>query len=445
MEPEPTYKSNIMNIIKSFYHISQPVSQDVFLYTNFKDGKHILLSKEVHNLLEKGDQGIHDLYLMYPEISQKLYEEGFLIKKDINDLDEIKSRREKTTSGRDMYHVIVNPTLDCNLSCWYCYEHKIAGSAMSDETVNAVCLNFESHFKAHPYKLLKLSFFGGEPFLRQETIKKIVEYANYFCLYNDIGLLLDFTSNGVLITESMLHFLKDYSCMFQITLDGNHEQHNKIKFTKSNGIDAFLTTINNIHRIQNNISNSLVHVRINFDSTTLNGFDEILERIIDLDRKRTKIILKKIWQVDSDIVSSDLINDTLNKLFDHNFQVDYYSQGGICFADRENQATINYDGNVFKCTTITDFNKENALGYIMHDSGEIIWVNDKIAYLHDKKIQNRCLECVMLPYCGGPCRRKVSGIDESGCFLDDINTTVEEFARIQFKIKLTNRQIFSDK
>lgn len=95
MEPEPTYKSNIMNIIKSFYHISQPVSQDVFLYTNFKDGKHILLSKEVHNLLEKGDQGIHDLYLMYPEISQKLYEEGFLIKKDINELDEIKSRREK--------------------------------------------------------------------------------------------------------------------------------------------------------------------------------------------------------------------------------------------------------------------------------------------------------------------------------------------------------------
>lgn len=81
--------------------------------------------------------------------------------------------------------------------------------------------------------------------------------------------------------------------MFQITLDGNHEQHNKIKFTKSNGIDAFLTTINNIHRIQNNISNSLVHVRINFDSTTLNGFDEILERIIDLDRKRTKIILKR--------------------------------------------------------------------------------------------------------------------------------------------------------
>lgn len=81
--------------------------------------------------------------------------------------------------------------------------------------------------------------------------------------------------------------------MFQITLDGNKEQHNRIKKPRYGDPDSFAMTINNIHRIQETIQNSFVAVRINFDGETLNRFDEILEKLDDLDRKRTKIILKK--------------------------------------------------------------------------------------------------------------------------------------------------------
>lgn len=99
--------------------------------------------------------------------------------------------------------------------------------------------------------------------------------------------------------------------LFQITLDGNREQHNKIKHPKSSTFDAFSATVNNIRNILDHIKLSYVAVRINFDQDTLKDFDSILEELQPLDRKRTKIILKKVWQVDVDNISQALVLSTM--------------------------------------------------------------------------------------------------------------------------------------
>lgn len=258
---------------------------------------------------------------------------------------------------------------------------------MNAETADAVIKNIIFHFNESPFSLLKLSFFGGEPFLRPLIIKRIIKEANVFCKKNNIKLLLDFTTNGTLCGSSMISFLRNYVCSFQITLDGNKEQHNKIKFTKSKNTDTFSLTIKNIHNIEKEIKNSYVAVRINFDKYTLENFEDILSSLKDLDRLKTKIILKRIWQVNSNEISKSLISQCLTKLFENKFVVDYYSQGGICFADRLNQALINYDGKVFKCTTISDFGDDNSLGELDLQTGEIHWNPKKTKYMsHDSII-----------------------------------------------------------
>lgn len=78
--------------------------------------------------------------------------------------------------------------------------------------------------------------------------------------------------------------------MFQITLDGDREQHNKIKFVHGRTLDTFQATCNNIHAILDTIPDSYVFVRINFDRHTLDNFDEILGQIEDLDRKRVTVM-----------------------------------------------------------------------------------------------------------------------------------------------------------
>lgn len=49
----------------------------------------------------------------------------------------------------------------------------------------------------------------------------------------------------------------------------------------------------NIHNILDHIKRSYIAIRINFDQDTLNDFDSILEELQAVDRKRTKVILKK--------------------------------------------------------------------------------------------------------------------------------------------------------
>lgn len=84
-------------------------------------------------------------------------------------------------------------------------------------------------------------------------------------------------------------------------------------------------------------------IRINFDAHTLSYFNDILEDIKSLDRKRVKIILKKIWQVNEALIDKDILLDTIQKLFDQDFIVDYYTQGGVCFAEMLNEVVVNYD------------------------------------------------------------------------------------------------------
>jgi uncharacterized protein len=230
--------------------------------------------------------------------------------------------------------------------------------------------------------------------------------------------------------------------MFQITLDGDKDRHNKIKFTQNKNFDAFTTTCNNIMEIQKCIPNSFVAVRINFDEKTLREFDNILQYLLPFDRKRTKIILKKVWQVNSSSVSSVEITEAMEKLFENSFVVDYYGQGGVCFADRKNEAVINYDGLVFKCTTITEFNTTNSWGELDTSSGNVKWKTSELTTIDQQKSPQICLSCKLYPSCGGPCRKKCANLQNWDCFLNGINMSVEEFLLTQFRIEYIKDKVY---
>lgn len=424
-----------MDYKRTFYQICQPISDDIYLCTNFNNDSHILLSKEVYSLYIN-NTGLLTLQNNYPDIFNRLLSNNFLIKKEVDEKSLVYLSRQNEIENRELYHIVINPTLDCNLSCWYCYENRVHQSSMDINIANAILKNLEIHFNHYPYSYLKISFFGGEPFLRPLIMRHIIKNANLFCHKNNIKLLLDFTTNGTLCSSSIIDFLKDYNCTFQITLDGNKEQHNKIKYVKNRKIDTFELTLNNIYKIEKDIKNSHVSVRINFDKDTLNNFDSILESLNKLDRSKTKVILKRVWQVSSDDIDKSTIFKSLEKLFTNNFIVDYYSQGGICFADRVNQVLINYDGNVFKCTTISKFDKENALGYLDKNTGIIHWNKEKSKYIGKQNMAKICENCKMLPSCGGFCQKKLESNQDQSCFLSASDISMEEYALIQFQISL---------
>lgn len=428
---------------KSLYQVNQRIAPNFVLCSSTRTKCHILLDNSVFVKYLKGD--LLTFSKEYPEVYSRLIDGGFIIESSRNELEEILSDFEEERGSSEMYHLIINPTLDCNLSCWYCYESKMKNSCMPSSIIDGVCKNIESQYQKAPFSLLKISFFGGEPFMKKDVIRKIVSFSEEFCNSKQLSLLLDFTTNGTLCSKEMISFLSNYTCMFQITLDGNKEKHNKVKFAANKHFDAFTTTNNNIKEILEKIPNSFIAVRINFDEETLQDFDDILQVLLPLDRKRTKIILKKVWQVNSSAVSHIEISKVMEKLFENRFVVDYYSQGGVCFADRKNEAVINFDGRIFKCTTINQFNSENSLGEIDAFSGDIKWKWNELKSIEKYKSPEKCLLCKLYPSCGGPCKKKCSNLRGWNCFLDTINMNIEEYVLTQFEIEYIKDTVYGVK
>ncbi len=127
---------------------------------------------------------------------------GFIVPDDFDELSFAEMSRHFEQYDRTLYHVIINPTLDCNLSCWYCYEKRKKGSKMKGDVIEGIKKMICHHYECMPFKCLKLSFFGGEPFVQYNVIRELIDFSKSFCDKKEIALLLDFTTNGTLITNS---------------------------------------------------------------------------------------------------------------------------------------------------------------------------------------------------------------------------------------------------
>lgn len=89
---------------------------------------------------------------------------GFIIEDDLDELDVLDNEIEKNNFSESYYELHVNPTLDCNFRCWYCYEQHQAGSELGGEVLGRLRRHLDRKLTS-PVEDFMLSFFGGEPLL----------------------------------------------------------------------------------------------------------------------------------------------------------------------------------------------------------------------------------------------------------------------------------------
>lgn len=413
---------------KNYYQVFEEIQENVFMHVNCMNGAILLLDKHAHDLYEN----FTSFSLVQQETDRliliTLKKLQFLVEDDYNEKEIVQFRKMIEINDSTMYHIIINSTLDCNLSCWYCYEHKYKGSKLKEPVIQGIKKHLSWKAKNEPFSLLKLSFFGGEPFYNYHPIKSIIKFAKTLCSENGKKLYLDFTTNGTLLTKDIASFLSGYSCQFEITIDGNKQQHNRVKYTKDRKIDTYSLTFKNIRLIHDLIPNSLIFLRINFDSNTLKDFEDIYKEIARMDPLRTIVILKRIWQVNDKVINNEVVVEVASRLQSSGFRVDYYAQGKLCFAERLNEVVINYDGIVFKCTTISDFNSDNSYGKLDCLTGQIKWDESKLAKDNNTQSPQQCLLCKMYPMCYGPCPNQINA-GNTKCFFDTLNMSRKEYFR----------------
>lgn len=394
----------------SKYNTILNISENISVLYNSKEDKSIVISNSKANILNLNPE-----YLLSedPDLYKNLVEINAIVVDNKNELEEIIRKVKEIENNDDYYKLIINPTMGCNFSCWYCYESHIVGSKMSNDNVEKIYKLIDNILIEKPeLKTFDLSFFGGEPLMYYSKVTRpIIDY--YRTKYDqnkNLNFEISFTSNGYLLNDTILNHLieKNEYKHFQITLDGNREEHNKVRVAQKEegSYDVIINSIKNL--IENDVE---VVLRVNYTSATVYSTIDILKDIShfsEISKKKLSIDFHRVWQDKEEVEDiEEFVEDILNSFEKANFNINRHNivdnLNNPCYADKKNEVVINFNGDIYKCTA-RDFSKENSYGFIDND-GRLIW-NDKIKTWEDLKIQSKaCQSCRILPLCGGGCHQ----------------------------------------
>ncbi len=119
----------------------------------------------------------------------------------------------------------------CNLNCSYCFASQ--GKYHGDRAV----MSFEVGKRALDFLVensgkrrnLEVDFFGGEPLMNFDVVKKLVAYARSIEKGKNKNFRFTLTTNGVLIDDDVIEFANKECANVVLSLDGRKEIHDRFR------------------------------------------------------------------------------------------------------------------------------------------------------------------------------------------------------------------------
>jgi uncharacterized protein len=403
---------------KSKYNFLLNTRTQSVLYNIYND-ELALIDPVLSNLYEIGN--CSEIKKQHPEFYTFLVNKGFIIENNID--ESARQRMDWDKEEENNLSITINPTLNCNMRCWYCYESHNKNTLMIENVISSIKELINKKTMEESFKNINICFFGGEPLL---TFNKIIyplsQWSCNICEERKKTISISFVTNGYLLSETVLNKLDklklDSPLSFQITLDGNEYHHNSVRHTQT-GKGSYV-------KILQNIKNALkrrmyITLRFNYTRITAHSFIDLLSDLKDIpetDRKCLTIDMHRVWQDPKDD-NTEIQIQKIRELFSkEGFKVRmaFAVQKYRCYADKKNNVVINFDGNLFRCTA-RDFTNEKKEGTI-DQYGNLLW-NEKSHHRDSIKYGNPfCMECNIYPLCHGACsQNKLESAIVNGCYL----------------------------
>ena len=133
--------------------------------------------------------------------------------------------REYKNNSRVIKALCLHVAHTCNLNCSYCFASQ--GKYHGDRAL----MSFEVGKRAFDFliensgtrKNLEVDFFGGEPSLNFDVVKRLVEYARSIEGKYNKNFRFTYTTNGMVLTDEMIEFLNREMHNVVLSLDGRRE------------------------------------------------------------------------------------------------------------------------------------------------------------------------------------------------------------------------------
>jgi len=225
------YKSHGFNIVldveSGAIHIVDDVVYDLIPYMENKEAVSV---KEASELTGKKYNDT-DLMEAINEINE-LRDNGSLYSKDIYE-----AYVDNFTKAKTMDPVVKAMCLhiahDCNLRCRYCFaeEGEYHGrKAMMSYEVGKQALDYLMDHSGNRVNL-EVDFFGGEPTMNFDVVKKLVAYGRSQEKERNKKFRFTLTTNGVLLDEEILDFANKEMGNLVLSIDGRKEINDRMRPT----------------------------------------------------------------------------------------------------------------------------------------------------------------------------------------------------------------------
>ena len=218
------YRNNGFNIVldvnSGSVHVVDDVTYEVIPL--FEEGKE---KEEIVTLL-KDKYAVSDIEESFDEITQ-LKEDGSLFTEDIY-RQYIKEFKKRQTVVKAMCLHIAH---DCNLACKYCFaeegEYHGRRALMSYE-VGKKALDFLIENSGKRVNL-EVDFFGGEPLMNWDVVKRLVEYGRSREEECNKKFRFTLTTNGVLLNDEIMEFANKEMANVVLSLDGRKDVNDEMR------------------------------------------------------------------------------------------------------------------------------------------------------------------------------------------------------------------------
>lgn len=370
----------------------------MYVIYNYAWNKSVFLVPELKSIVEKHICAIDELKHIHPTLFVSLVKAKMVVECQKEEII-IKHKILQKLSSERVLRLTINPTLDCNLRCWYCYEDHNRKNYMDKETMQSI-YEFVKSKMTDKLEIVNLAFFGGEPLLAANKIAiPIAQEIVSICKKAGKQVSLHFTTNGTLLTSSVVNQIAELQIpsSFQIAFDGSRKLHNHTK--KWGGLSSYDIVLENIDNILQ--KQMAINVRCNYTSSNIKSFYYLIDDIMSLSNQNNSLIsitLQRVWQ---EPATKELYQET-KKMEEYIYSLGF--KGGMgdstcaqnyCYADYDNSFVVNYNGDVFKCTA-RDFKPIHRYGRLTHDGRLRIENESKTSSM---RFKDACNECSLLPIC----------------------------------------------
>lgn len=384
-------------------------------------------------------KGYIDTLLKHKIIELKSGEKSSLFKNKL-DLSDFSSKVNQKTAF-DLF-LMLSP--QCNLKCSYCMNGTVGdvkNSTMSFKTA-VDTINFY-HKMASKGSIIRVAFFGGEPLLQWELIKKLIGYIEEKKKEGKIIFEYSIPTNLTFVPENFIHYAKKYKIHLICDIDGPEKIHNQLR--PSPNFNSFKKTTENIKHLVDN------QIDVNMRSTICSKNVKYISKIINLHHSLggatsslipitpslgNKTINNKELYPDIKVFTKELQNgfrknkwsspDTkiypFSGIINHIFNKGKSESCGIVFG---NEVAVDAFGNIYPCVYNCGINSLKLGNIYKQNEDYTKKLYHIYCMVYDSKYE-KCSTCSYNEICNGGCplytllSKQIGNCTKSKKYLDEI-------------------------